>query len=222
MRSPPAQQHPYIPSVLHPPKDPNPDYLVFSKEEMDMIVKESELAGAPVSAHCCTLKGAMAAIEAGVNTIEHVYFGTDDMFMRMIDKGVIMVPTLAIAEKLYAQWFDQILKQVKRAHDLGVRLACGGGTGTYPHGDNVRELELMIEASIPVVDMLEPCTVGGWEDEIETLIFSDKNLSWNAVALENSGLGFEDGSLLIDDMLVDDLNALQWAPDWNLVFGEIL
>ncbi|KAF0318938.1 zinc finger transcription factor [Colletotrichum asianum] len=60
------------------------------------------------------------------------------------------------------------------------------------------------------------------EDEIESLIFSDKNLSWNAVTLENSGLGFEDGALLIDNMLVDDLNALQWAPDWDLVFGEIL
>ncbi|KAH0421186.1 hypothetical protein CcaCcLH18_13576 [Colletotrichum camelliae] len=163
MRSPPAQQHPYIPSVLHPPKEPNPDYLVFSQEEMSMIVKEAALAGAPVSAHCCTLKGAMAAIEAGVNTIEHVYFGTDDMFMRMIDRGVIMVPTLAIAEKLHAHRFDQILKQVKRAHDLGVRLACGGDTGTYPHGDNVRELELMIEAGIRVVDVLESCTVGGWE-----------------------------------------------------------
>ncbi|CAI0647285.1 unnamed protein product [Colletotrichum noveboracense] len=163
MRSPPAQQHPYIPSVLYPPKEPNPDYLVFSQEEMDMIVKEAELAGAPVSAHCCTLKGAMAAIQAGVNTIEHVYFGTDDMLMRMIEKGVIMVPTLAIAEKLHAHRFDQILKQVKRAHDLGVRLACGGDTGTYPHGDNVRELELMIEAGIPVLDVLEYCTVGGWE-----------------------------------------------------------
>ncbi|CAI0647294.1 unnamed protein product, partial [Colletotrichum noveboracense] len=60
------------------------------------------------------------------------------------------------------------------------------------------------------------------EDEIESLIFSDKNLSWNAVTLENSGLGFEDGALLIDNMLVDDLNALQWAPDWDLVFSEIL
>ncbi|KAF5489949.1 hypothetical protein CGCS363_v012601 [Colletotrichum siamense] len=163
MRSPPAQQHPYIPSVLHPPKEPNPDYLVFSHEEMNMIVKEAELAGAPVSAHCCTLKGALAAIEAGVNTIEHVYFGTDDMFMRMIEKGVIMVPTLAIAEKLHAHRFDQILKQVKRAHDLRVRLHFGGDTGTYPHGDNVRELELMIEAGILLVDVLESCTVGGWE-----------------------------------------------------------
>jgi imidazolonepropionase-like amidohydrolase len=163
MRSPPAQQHPYIPSVLHPPREPNPDYMVFSHDEMAMIVAEAALARCPVSAHCCTLEGALAAVEAGVNSIEHGYHATDDLFRRMVEKNVVLVPTLAIAEKLHAGRFGQILAQVKRAHDLGVRIACGGDTGTYPHGDNARELELMIEAGIPVADVLESCTVGGWE-----------------------------------------------------------
>ncbi|RDW60297.1 hypothetical protein BP5796_11903 [Coleophoma crateriformis] len=163
MRSPPAQQHPYIPSVLHPPREPNPDYMVFSDEEMKMIVSEAALARCPVAAHCCTLEGALAAIEAGVHTIEHVYFATDDMFRAMVKKNVVLVPTLAIAEKLHKARFPTILKQVKRAYELGVRLACGGDTGTFSHGDNVRELELMIEAGIPVVDVLEACTVGGWD-----------------------------------------------------------
>lgn len=163
MRSPPAQQHPYIPSVLHPPADPNPDYMVFSQAEMDVIVSEAALARCPVSAHCCTLEGALAAIRAGVNSIEHAYFSTDEMFHEMVRKKVIFVPTLAIAEKLHAKRFKEILAQVKRAYDLGVRIACGGDTGTYPHGDNVRELELMVEAGIPVADVLESCTVGGWE-----------------------------------------------------------
>ena len=46
---------------------------------------------------------------------------------------------------------------------MGVRLACGGDTGTYPHGENVRELELMIQAGVPLSEVLEACTVGGWE-----------------------------------------------------------
>lgn len=163
MRYPPAQQHPYIPSGLYPPQDPNPDYMVFSQEEMRSIVNEAALAKAPVSAHCCTLEGAMAAIEAGVDTLEHAYYSTDQMFREMAMKRIIMVPTLAIAEKLHARRFDQILARVKRAYDLGVRLACGGDTGTYSHGDNAREMELMIEAGIPVLDVLEACTVGGWE-----------------------------------------------------------
>jgi len=163
MRSPPAQQHPYIPSVLHPPLEPNPDYMVFSQEELDMAVSEAKLARCPVSAHCCTAEGAFAAIKAGVNTIEHVYFTTDEMFRFMKEKQCIFVPTLAIAEKLHTARFPQILSQVKRAFDLGVRVACGGDTGTFSHGDNVRELELMVEGGVPVADVLEACTVGGWE-----------------------------------------------------------
>ncbi|KAL4887536.1 hypothetical protein BJY04DRAFT_225503 [Aspergillus karnatakaensis] len=163
MRCPPAQQHPYIPSVLHPPKDPNPDYMVFAQEEMDVIVAEARMAGAPVAAHACTLQGAEAAIRAGVDTLEHVYFATDEMLESMVRKGVILVPTLAIAERLHAGRFPQIMAQVRRAHELGVRIACGGDTGTFPHGENVRELELMVEAGIPVSDVLESCTVGGWE-----------------------------------------------------------
>ncbi len=163
MRSPPAQQHPYIPSVLHPPKQPNPDYVIFSQEEMDMIVAEANLAKCPVAAHCCTLEGAMGAIKAGVRSIEHVYGVTDEMFHEMVRTGCIMVPTLEITEKIHKARFPALLAQTKRAHELGVRIACGGDTGTFNHDENVREMELMIEAGIPVKDVLEACTVGGWE-----------------------------------------------------------
>ena len=49
------------------------------------------------------------------------------------------------------------------AYDIGVRFACGGDTGTFPHGQGVREMELMMEAWLPLEDVLESCTVGGWE-----------------------------------------------------------
>ncbi|KAI9739060.1 MAG: hypothetical protein M1834_007272 [Cirrosporium novae-zelandiae] len=163
MRCPPAQQHPYVPSVLFPPREPNPDYCVYSQEELDMVVREAGMAGAPVSAHACTLEGAMRAVKAGVTTVEHGYFVSGELLALMKEKGCILVPTLAIAEKLHARRFGEIMAQVKMAWETGVRLACGGDTGTYPHGENVRELELMIETGIPVLDVLEACTVGGWK-----------------------------------------------------------
>ncbi|KAL4907792.1 hypothetical protein BDW74DRAFT_166429 [Aspergillus multicolor] len=163
MRCPPAQQHPYIPSVLHPPKNPNPDYMVFSAEEMGVIVAEARMAGAPVAAHACTLDGAKAVVRAGVNTLEHAYFLDEEVMEEMVERGVVYVPTLAVAERLHSHRFGEILSQVKRAVDASVRVACGGDTGTYPHGENVRELELLVEAGIPVLDVLEACTVGGWE-----------------------------------------------------------
>lgn len=51
MRWPPAQQHPYIHSVIHPPAEPNKDVQVFDQSEMDMIVREAKLANCPVACH---------------------------------------------------------------------------------------------------------------------------------------------------------------------------
>jgi imidazolonepropionase-like amidohydrolase len=130
---------------------------------MDMIVSEATRAKCPVAAHCCTLEGAMGAVKAGVKTIEHVYGVTDEIFRVMVETGCIMVPTLAIAEKIHKQKFAGLLAQAKRAHELGVRIACGGDTGTFSHGDNGREMELMVECGIPLEDVLEACMVGSWE-----------------------------------------------------------
>ncbi|KAL4875349.1 amidohydrolase [Aspergillus karnatakaensis] len=163
MRWPPAQQHPYIHSVVHPPEEPNPDLLVFQQEEMDIIVQEAKLAKCPVACHAGTIEGAMCAVNAGVETIEHGYFANEELFKLMKQKGTLFVPTLAVCEILHKKRFGEIMRQTKMAYDLGVRLACGGDTGTYPHGDNARELELMIDAGIPAEDVLESCTVGGWE-----------------------------------------------------------
>ncbi|KAH8895227.1 hypothetical protein GQ53DRAFT_820065 [Thozetella sp. PMI_491] len=163
MRYPPAQQHPYIHSATHPPEQPNPDILVFAQEEMDAIVKEASMALAPVACHAGTIEGATMAVKAGVTTIEHAYFANRDLFELMKEKGCILVPTLAVCERLHKARFPEIMAQTKLAYDIGVRFAVGGDTGTYPHGQSVREIELMVEAGIPLEDVLEFCTVGGWE-----------------------------------------------------------
>lgn len=163
MRFPPAQQHPYIGSVLHPPPDPNPDVLCYSQEEMNALVAEAELADCPVACHAGTKRGVIMAAKAGTLTIEHAYFADDEVFAAMREAGCVFVPTLAVCERLHAGRFADILAQTKRAWDLGVQLACGGDTGTYPHGENAREMELMVESGIPVFDVLAACTIGGWK-----------------------------------------------------------
>lgn len=163
MRYPPAQQHPYIPSPTHPPKDPNPDYLVFHQEEIDALIKEANLADVPVVCHAGTIEGAQMAIQAGVVSIEHAYYANEALFKQMVDKGTIFVPTLAICERVHAKRFDEIMEQSRMAHRLGVRFAVGGDTGTYPHGQSTRELELLREVGLSWEEALEACTVGGWE-----------------------------------------------------------
>ena len=215
MRSPPAVQHPYKASVLHPPAEPNPDYLVFDDEEMRMIVAEAALARCPVAAHCCTLEGALAAVEAGANTIEHVYHVSDALFTRMAEKRVVFVPTLAVAEKLHAARFrSAILPQTKRAFDLGVRLACGGDTGTYRHGDNVRELELMMEAGIPAADVLEACTIGGWESCGGDLC--GRRFGWFEEGLQADIIAVEQDPTTVVGALRDVSFVMKDATVWKL------
>ncbi|GME31794.1 Amidohydrolase 1 [Neofusicoccum parvum] len=163
MRYPPAQQHPYVHSVLHPPEQPNPDVMVFHQEEMDEIVREARLARCPVAAHCGTIEAGLGAARAGATTIEHSYFADEELFAEMVKNKVVFVPTLAVCERLHKPRFKQILAQTTKAYEMGVRFAAGGDTGTYPHGENIREVELMIEAGMKVEDALESCMVGGWE-----------------------------------------------------------
>lgn len=151
------EQHPYTAGILHLLEKPDRDYLVFSQDEMDAIVFEARRARCPVAARCCTLEGAMAAIKAGVRSIEHGYGigGREGLLRAMAEKCVILVPTLACVERTQGHRLKALLAQTKRAFDLGVRIACGG--------EGVRELELMRECGISVENILESCMLGGWE-----------------------------------------------------------
>ncbi|KAK1985897.1 amidohydrolase [Colletotrichum cereale] len=160
MRFPPPIQPPRD-AIPFLPADPNPSVVMFNQEEMDAIVQEAKLGGLPVACHAGTAKGALMAVKAGVDTIEHCNEATDEVFREMRRRGTIFVPTLAVLRT--SPDFDNISKRVKRAHHLGVRLAAGGDTGAFPHGEGVLEMELMIRAGVPVADVLEACVVGGWE-----------------------------------------------------------
>jgi len=129
MRFPPAQQHPYVADIKHLPEDPNPDVLLFAQDKMDMIVSEAKLARAPVACHAGTVEGAMMAVRAGVNTIEHAYFASAELFEAMKASGCVFVPTLGVCEVLHAKRFSSIKAQAKLAFDIGVRMACGADTG---------------------------------------------------------------------------------------------
>ncbi|KAI1843665.1 hypothetical protein JX266_010111 [Neoarthrinium moseri] len=163
MRFPPSQQHPYKLGIEFPPADPNPNVPLFSQEEMNMIVEEAKLADLPVAAHAGGYEAAMMAVKAGVTSIEHGFEATEEFIQAMKQHGCIWVPTLAAAERFNKAGVKSLLAHTKRAHDLGVRLAAGGDTGVFPHGQGAREMELMIEAGIPLEDVLEACMIGGWE-----------------------------------------------------------
>lgn len=135
---------------------------------MDEMVKEAITARAPVAAHAQSAEAVTMAARAGVTSIEHGFehmAGTEAM-EAMKENGVIWVPTLAVFDSELGHGDERlapIIAQVKMAFDCGVKLACGGDTGAFPHGENVRELELMLEAGVPLEEVLFAATVRGWE-----------------------------------------------------------
>ncbi len=142
----------------------------FSIEELERIVETAESSGRPVVAHASTAEGMRRATLAGIETIEHGDGGTPEVYRLMAERGVILCPTLAAGDAIlqYGGWKKGTDPEPERirnkrasfqaALDAGVTLCFGGDVGVYSHGDNVRELELMVEYGMPALDALMSAT----------------------------------------------------------------
>jgi imidazolonepropionase-like amidohydrolase len=126
----------------------------FSLEELKLAVETARSANVPVSAHATTTEGMRRATLGGVETIEHGDGGTPEVFRLMKERGVTLCPTLSVA----GANSDRKRAVFKAALEAGVTIANGSDVGVFAHGDNVRELEAMVNFGMPVLDALRSAT----------------------------------------------------------------
>jgi len=136
----------------------------FTLEEMKRAVETAESAGVPVAVHTSTPEGMRRAALANVATIEHGNEGTPEIFKLMVEHHVAWCPTLTAGA---GPWppadpdspANQRRKAVFKAGlDAGVTIISGSDVGTFPHGENAREIEAMVAYGMPVAAAFKSAT----------------------------------------------------------------
>ena len=142
----------------------------FSDEEMKVVVDEAKRHGVKVAAHAHGSEGILAAVKAGVNSIEHGSMLTDEIIKEMKTRGTYLVPTAYLLTAIpldalpppLAAKARQIIPLAKESHrqavKAGVKIAFGTDAAVYPHGLNAREFAVYVDYGMSPIEAIRAAT----------------------------------------------------------------
>src|SRR4051812_37983536 len=142
----------------------------YSDDELRAIADEAHRAGLRVAAHAHGDDGIRAAIEAGIDCIEHGSLMTDETMDLVIERGTFLVATTYLADGMdvshappelqakAAEVFPRARATITKAIERGVKVACGTDAPAIPHGRNAKELVALVERGMTPLQAIRAAT----------------------------------------------------------------
>ncbi len=145
-------------------------------DELIEVVMAAKRMGRKVASHAHQEDGIIAALQAGVASIEHGSYAGPEAIKLFKKTGAYLVPTLLAGETTeqmarQSDFMSQAIKEkaiataaamrgnFKKSYLAGVKIAYGTDSGVSRHGDNAREAVLMVKAGMPAMDVIKAATV---------------------------------------------------------------
>ncbi|MEP2990839.1 MAG: amidohydrolase family protein [Parasphingorhabdus sp.] len=149
-----------------------PQYTV---EELTALTEEAHSHGRKVASHAHGAEGIINALKAGVDTIEHASFISDEGIAMAKRQGTYLSMDIYNTEYILGEgekagFLEESLakermtgatqrESFRRAHQAGVKMVMGTDAGVYPHGDNMKQLSRMVRFGMTPAEALRAATL---------------------------------------------------------------
>jgi len=143
----------------------------YSEEELRVVAEETHRHGLKVAAHAHGTEGIIAAVGAGVDSIEHGSMLNDEAIRLMKERGTYLVPTAYLLRAVDLDVLPPPIRakaehivplatdSLRRAIKAGVKIAFGTDAALFPHGDNAKEFAVLVELGMTPLAAIRAATV---------------------------------------------------------------